>query len=68
MFRTKNRRIGLVLLLLWAFLVFSEEAGNLGTVLQGEAILRILGGGFSPVLIFIAILWIKETPKKKDED
>lgn len=68
MFRTKNRRIVLVLLLLWAFLVFAEEAGNLGTVLQGEAILRILGGGFSPVLIFIAILWIKDTPKKEDED
>ena len=68
MFRTKNRRIVLVLLLLWAFLAFAEEAGNLGTVLQGEAILRILGGGFSPVLIFIAILWIKDTPKKEDED
>ena len=62
MFRTKNRRIVLVLLLLWAFLVFAEAAGNLGTVIQGEAILRILVEGFSPVLIFIAILWIKDTP------
>ena len=52
----------LVLLLLWAFLVFAEAAGNLGTVTQGEAILRILVEGFSPVLIFIAILWIKDTP------
>ena len=62
MFRTKPRRVILVLLLLWFFFIFTGQVDLLFTFMRGDAVFKIFLIGLSPVLIFTGILWIKDTP------